>query len=216
MPRIYPKPAPEAMPFGSFNSPPSGRYELNGSPVVSVTEMLRDVGLGMDIRMVPKDRLEKKSHIGTITHGAIARTLTEGFRQRLYEERVMAYLWSWRHWFEHVDAFDVIACERSVISPRVAGTMDLLVRRKKDGRWILYDWKTRAWAWYDGYQLAGYLGLVALDPSIPYHPTDLPNTDRIVVSLREWDAAREKAFNDPTDFEVFNAACVLWHARKRS
>jgi hypothetical protein len=216
MPQLFPKPSLEAKPFGSFNSPPSGRYELGGSPVPSVTEILRDVGLGMDARTVPEDLLANKSRIGTIVHEEIRRTLTEGDGTRLYEERVMGYLWSWREWYKRVEPFDIVACERSVIpSPLVAGTMDLLVRRKKDGRWILYDWKSRDPKWYDGFQLAGYLGLAALDPTIPYHWIDLPNTDRIIVSLREWDTARERQFDDPEDFEIFNAACRLWHARTR-
>lgn len=218
MPKLFPAtPRADATPFGSANAPLSGRYELEGKPVPSVTEILRDVGLGLDAQAVPEDMLENKGRIGTIVHAEIARTLTEGFRHRLYEERIMAYLWSWREWYRKVDPFNVVACEVSFVpSHRVAGTMDLLARRKKDGRWILYDWKTRDPKRYDGYQLAGYLGLAALHPAIPYHWSDLANTERIIVSLREWDSARERVFKDPQDFEVFNAACTLWHARKRS
>jgi len=73
--------------------------------------------------------------------------------------------------------------------------MDLLARRKKDGRFILYDWKTREAKRYDGYQLAGYLGLAALHPEIPFRTEDLEKTDR-VSSFRS--ASGRKLVSDPT------------------
>lgn len=213
--KLYPA-TPRAAPFGSTNAPPSGRYELNGAPVPSVTEILRDVGLGLDARRIPPDLLEAKGRIGTLVHAEIARILTEGYRLRLYEERVMGYLWSWLDWYRQVEPFEIVACETSFVpSGVVAGTMDVLGRRISDGRWILYDWKTREPKRFDGFQLAGYLGLAALHPSIPYHASDLRKTDRVIVSLREWKKARVKVYDDPHDFEVFRAACVLWHARRK-
>ena len=215
MPALYPKER-EAAPWGSANSPLSGRYELDGVAVPSVTEVIHDVGLGMDTRGIDPEVLANKGRIGTIVHDEIARILTgeEGFR--LYEDRVMAYLFSWRQWFREVDPFDVVACEVSYVpNLRIAGTMDLLARRRRDRCWILYDWKTRDPKPYDGLQLAGYLGLAVLHPDIPYGLEDLRNTKRVIVSLREWEPAREREYDDLLhDFEVFDAACTVWHARR--
>lgn len=212
--RLLPTARPD-VPFGSRNAPLSGRYELNGTPVPSVTEVLRDVGLGLDARPIPPEILHQKGRLGTIVHEEIERMMRTGFSWRLYEDRAMAYLASFREWFRKTEPFDVIACERSCVpSPRVAGTLDCLARRQTDGRWILYDWKTRETKRYDGYQLAGYLELASQDPEIPYRMDDVKDTDRVIVSLREWQPAREHFYHDPRDFEVFDSACVVWHARR--
>ena len=214
MPRLFPA-AARVTPFGSANAPPSGRYELEGTPVPSVTEILRDVGLGLDVRTIPREILENKGRIGTLVHEEIRRILTEGDHPRLYEERVMAYLGSWREWHRQVEPFEVVACEVSFVpGPVFAGTMDCLARRS-DGRFTLYDWKTRPAKRYDGYQLAGYLALAAAHPDIPYGLEDIPKTDRVIVSLGEWQPATEHVYADPRDFDVFRAACLVWHAREK-
>ena len=212
-----PSPRDPASRFGRANSAPSYRYCLpTGEPVPSVTEILRDVGLSDAFANIPKEVLENKGRIGTTVHSVIADTLASGYRHRIFpNERVANYFRSWSEWFFTEDAFDVIACEVSTIPDATyAGTFDCLARRRFDGRWILYDWKTRAPKWYDGFQLAAYLYLAAVNPAVPYGPADLARTERRIVSLNERRPGRSKLYADPSDFEVWLSAVRVWHARK--
>lgn len=225
--------------------PPSGRYCLDdGTPVRSVTELLSNEGLGLDVSAVPQDKLQAKSSIGDTVHAEIKRILLgkkdSSFRVHESSERVEAFMDCWREWYRTTDPFQVLACETSYVwwyDPSlesgggkkedgkekekqliaIGGTLDLLAQRYKDGRYLLIDWKTREPKLYDGAQLAGYGYLAAANPAIPLTPIDLQrNTDRVLVSLREdGRPAREKSFRDPFDYAVFHSAVVMDVARKK-
>ena len=199
----------------SGNSAPSWRYQIDGAPVPSVTEILKDLGLSKGFDGIPKHVIENKGRIGDEVHALIAQTLRGETPEKSSDERVAAYYSSWMEWFFTADAFDIIAVEESFIPDQTfAGTLDALVRVRKTGRLVLYDWKCREPVRADGFQMAGYLWLATANPAIDLSPDEILSARRVIVSLDEGRRGMEEVFRDPHDLEVFRCACTVWHARE--
>lgn len=216
--------AAASSPFGSVNSPPSGRYHTAaGDPVPSVTEILGDLGISGNFDGIPWEIIENKGKIGDAVHEEIARILANpGTRPLAFGGRVGKYLDSWHRWHFNQRRFTPVAVEVSYVSEGplpFAGTMDCLARWNDTGGWVEFDWKTRLPAWYDGLQMAAYLLLAAANPKIPdYRVEDILQTERFIVPLNETltKIPRPERYPNTSDFDDVMALIRAWHVRKRA
>lgn len=81
-------------------------------------------------------------------HDHAADDLPENDRERRYLDAIKAVMERVR------PSYDFVETEKIVFSPalRVAGTIDILLRSKRTGEWVVGDWKTNREIKYQGYR----------------------------------------------------------------
>lgn len=152
------------------------QYLLEGEPLVSVTTLVNRWFPKFDSEAVAKKKADREgtsylallaewekrrdeaASFGTKTHLMADRILQESDPDAADElaetDREKAYLAAVKAALLRIaPAYDVIESEKIVFSPerRVAGTIDLLLRSKTTGEFVIADWKTNKEIKYQGF-----------------------------------------------------------------
>ncbi len=180
-------------------------YRLDGKIIPSVTEILTDVGLYPDFSMTDPWYAERGSLVHLATHYYDNGTLDPDS----IDDEIHGYLKSYLE-FKNVYLFDVKESEMRVHDPIYwyAGTADKLGDIDWDGqrREALPDLKCGPPEYGYQFQIAGYSMARGLHHS----------TLRLGVYLnKNGKLPKVIEYNDPGDFEIFKAATLLFHAKRK-
>lgn len=192
----------------------SHTYRLDGQVLPSVTQVLRDNGLGGDFSHVSPAILEHARQRGTAVHAA-AHYLDEGdLDESTVAPEIRPFLDAWQA-FKAERRVELLALEQRVACPvyRVAGTIDRVARVPGLRGAILIDLKTNT-PHGAAYQLAGYKLLAQhLKPLIgsgffvDRWAVELHPERTVPYTIHEYRNSRDR--------DVFLAALTLTHERAR-
>jgi hypothetical protein len=173
------------------------KYEWNGSPVPSVTQILG----------VLKDRSwangEDAMRLGTAVHYACELHDMGELDESTVSPLVQPYLDGWRRFLSESKA-GVMAVEQRIYNERLgyAGTFDRILRI--NGKDTLVDIKTGAVYPFHGPQTAAY--------ELAYHcKANFAPLHRASVYLSPYGGYRMEPHNSPRDLQVFLACLAVWN-----
>jgi len=175
--------------------PASHRYTLDGQVLVSVTQVLKGVGL-IDFNGINPDVLQRAAAFGTAVHQACHLDDLGDLDEQSLDENLKPYLEAWRS-FRGDMKFDAI--EQPLWHPvyGFAGTPD---RIKENTIW---DIKTGTTVYTSSaIQLAGYSILA-----------DIPTARRLAVQLKPDGKYQVHEFKERTDRQVFLSCLTAYQWR---
>ncbi len=193
-------------------------YVLDGRPTVSVTGVLKAMGL-VKLGGIPAPILERARTRGQDVHELLHYYNEQDLEPASVDDRYRGYLEAWIRFCEE-RSFKVLLCERRIASRkhRVCGTLDAL--GLLDGYGALIDFKTgspddvaadlqtaayeglaRTWALEgDDTQLAAVLAL-----------EEFKRIRRLAVQLKKDATFHIEPYDDPTDYTKFLTLTAAYH-----
>lgn len=178
-------------------------YRLAGQRVLSVTQVLKAVGLIDDEWYTEESRIR-----GSYVHKAITFEEREGLDDASIDERLAGYVAAYRAFVQEARPGACSLLEQQLADPvlRYAGTPDQV--RLLFGGFALIDHKTGPAAIWHPLQTAAYDRLVHVaDPSVP-------RLRRFALYLRKDGTYRLQEHTGRNDFKVFQAALAVAHFKE--
>lgn len=187
-------------------------YRVNGERWPSVTEILDPL---LELDGIPRAALEAAGRFGNHVHEA-CHLFDEGvLDEPALDKHLRPYLEAWKLFLRESGAV-VVDTERRVHHPNLkyAGTLDKVVRWKRNKRYVLDIKSSAAMPWTVGMQTAGYLDALALDEAFEEVGSPL-SLERYCVLLRPDGSYRAKSFNDSRDLNNFVSCLNVHNLRMR-